>query len=89
MLLGFEQRHPEQEGEHVELVTSRQPGQLGNGLRNEGRRLVRSALARWFIVFRTPPPALMRARPPTRALDQKITSSAANCGEIRLLSVQL
>ena len=37
MFLGFELRHPEQEAKHVELVASRQPGQLGNGLRNDGR----------------------------------------------------
>ena len=41
MFLGFQLRHPEQEAEHVELVASRQPGQLDNGLRNEGCRLVR------------------------------------------------
>src|SRR5260370_5780019 len=49
MFLGFELRHPEQEAEHVELVASRQPGQLGNGLRNDGRGLVRASLACWFI----------------------------------------
>ena len=70
MFLGFQLRHPEQEAKHVELVASRQPGQLGNGLRNEGCRLVRSALACWFIVSRTPPPALVRVRPPAPALDQ-------------------
>ena len=45
MFLRFELRHPEQEVEHVELVASRQPGQLGSGLRYEGRGLVPPALA--------------------------------------------
>lgn len=44
MFLSFQLRHPKQEIEHVELVASRQPGQLGNGLRNEGNRLIRTAL---------------------------------------------
>ena len=86
MFLGFELRHPEQEAEHVELVASRQPGQLGNGLGNDGRGLVRASLACWFIA---PPPALMRARPPATAFGQPVTSSAANYHQIRLLSAQL
>src|SRR5665647_3283900 len=85
MFLGFQLRHPEQEAKHVELVASRQPGQLGNGLRNQGRGLIRPALARRFIASRTPPPALMRTRPPTPTLDQKLTSNAANDREIPLL----
>jgi len=76
MLLGFELRHPKQEAEHVELVASRQPGQLGNGLGNDGRGLVRASLACWFIA---PPPALMRARPPATAFGQ---TSHIQCREL-------
>lgn len=45
MFLGFQERHPEQEGEHVELVAPRQPSQLGSGFRDDGDGLVRPALA--------------------------------------------
>ena len=44
MLLGFQLRHPEQEAEHVELVTPRQPGQVRGGLCNKGRSLIPAAL---------------------------------------------
>ena len=45
MFLGFELRHSKQEIEQVELVASRQPGQFGSGIRNQGDGLVRPALA--------------------------------------------
>ena len=72
MLLGFELRHPEQEVEHIEPVASRQPGQFGNGLRNDRRGLLRPALARWFIALWAPSLALMLARPPVSAFGQPL-----------------
>jgi hypothetical protein len=70
MFLGLQLRHPEQEPEHIEFVASRQPGQLGNSFRNDGRGLLRATLACCFIAPRLSPPALMRARPPASAFGQ-------------------
>ena len=55
--LRFEVRHSKQEGEPVELVASREPGQFGSGLGYEGRGLTRPALAWRLIASRTPAPA--------------------------------
>ena len=71
MLLRFQLRHPEHEAEHVELVAARQTGEIRHGLGNEGSSLVRPALFGWLKGFRTPAPALMRARPPAVCLGQK------------------
>jgi hypothetical protein len=56
MFLGLQLRHPGQEPEHIEFVASRQPGQLGNGFRNDGRSLLRATLACCFIAPRLSPP---------------------------------
>lgn len=64
MFLGFQSRHAEQKAKHVEPVAPRQPGEIGHGLRNEGRGLVGVALFRSLMGSGTPTPALMRAGPP-------------------------
>jgi hypothetical protein len=43
-LLRFHSRHPEQVGEQIEFVASRQPGQLGEVLRDERRGLIGAAI---------------------------------------------
>src|SRR5260370_4958180 len=68
-------RHGEQEDKHVELVAPRQPREVGGGLRDQGRGLIRSALLRWIIGSRTPIPALICARPPAPCLAQKTKSN--------------
>jgi hypothetical protein len=49
-LLGFQLRHPEQEAQHLEPVAPRQPRQIGRGLGNEGRGLIRPTIQTRFIV---------------------------------------
>lgn len=44
VFLRLQSRHPEQEAEHVELVASRQPDQVGGGPRNEGCGLIGPAV---------------------------------------------
>jgi len=45
-LLGFHLRHLEQTDQHAELVTPRHPCEVGDGLCNEGRGLIRPAVPR-------------------------------------------
>ncbi|MDR3488336.1 MAG: hypothetical protein P4M05_25985 [Bradyrhizobium sp.] len=50
--------------EHVEPVALRQPGQFGNGVRDECRSLIRAAIAARFIGARKPIFASGCAAPP-------------------------
>jgi hypothetical protein len=75
MFFRFQLRHGEQEAEHGEPVAPRQPCEVGGGLRDQGRGLIRSALLRWIIGSRTPIPALICARPPAPCLGQKTKSN--------------
>jgi hypothetical protein len=68
----FEQYHPEQMAEHIEPMAPRQPSKVGSSLRNQGRSLIRTALAAWFIGSRTSPLARGWTRPPAPCLGQKI-----------------
>jgi hypothetical protein len=70
-LFGFHLRHFEQTDQHAELVTPRDPSQLGGGLRDEGCGLIRPAILR-IIGSRTPPGC---GRSPAACLGQKITSN--------------
>jgi hypothetical protein len=43
-LLRFHSRHPEQVSEQIEFMASRQPGQLGEILRDERRGIIGAAI---------------------------------------------
>src|SRR4030081_2600262 len=73
-LFRFHVRHLEQADQHAELVTPRDPSQLGDGLRDEGRGLIRPATLR-IIGSRTRILAPGCGRSPAPCLGQKITSN--------------
>jgi len=74
-LLRLQLRHAKQEAEQAEPVATRQPGEVGDHLRNKGRGLVRTAIPVRLVGSRTPIPARGCARPPAPNLAQKITSN--------------
>ena len=73
-LVRFHLRHLEQRGEHVELVAPRYPREVGDGLCNEGRGLVRSALSGRIIGSRTLIAARGWPRSPARFFAQNSCS---------------
>ena len=64
--------HVEQVTEDLEFVAPGEPGQFGNGFRDEGHGLVRAALPTLFIGWRSPIPARSLALPAAPCLAQKI-----------------
>jgi len=64
VFLGFQLRHPQEMAEHLQPMALRQPGQLGNGFRDECRGLVRPTIAARFIGARKPIFASGCAAPP-------------------------
>jgi hypothetical protein len=64
VFLGFQLRHPQEMAEHLQPMPLRQQGQVGGGLRNEGRGLVRSTIAARLIGARLPIFASGCAAPP-------------------------
>jgi hypothetical protein len=64
VFLGFQLRHPQEMAEHRQPMPLRQPGQVGGGLRNKGRGLVRSTIAARLIGARLPIFASGCAAPP-------------------------
>jgi hypothetical protein len=64
VFLGFQLRHPQEMAEHLKPMALRQPGQIGHGFRNEGRGLIRPAIAAQLIGSGRPIFASRCARPP-------------------------
>ena len=72
--MGFHLGHLEQAHEHVELVAPRQPGEVGDGLRNESHSFVRTAIPGEIVGWRTLILVRGLGRPPAPCLGQKTTS---------------
>jgi len=70
-LFRFELRHSEQMPEDLELVSLGQFSQIGNGLRDEGRGLIRAALPIGVFSLRSTIPARSCALPAAPSLAQK------------------
>jgi hypothetical protein len=74
--------HVEQVTEDLEFVAPGEPGQFGNGFRDEGHGLVRAALPLMFIRSRSPIPAGRFALPAAPCLAQKPASNPTPyCGK--------
>ena len=74
VLFGFQLRHPKQVNEQIKPVVPRQPRQIRRRLGDEGRGLIRAALAARFLGLRTSLRASGRALRAALDLGQKITS---------------
>jgi len=82
IFLGFHQRHPQQMGEQVELVASRQLGERRQALGDEHDGLLRTAIAKKIIRSRTPIPDGRAAPDVTQWLFQTNASKLANLKQL-------
>jgi hypothetical protein len=84
MFLRFHLRHPEQMGQQIKPVESRQPGQSRQCLSDERHSLVRTVFAGQLIGSRPPVPDRRPAPPFTQCFFQKYASESAILDKILL-----
>jgi hypothetical protein len=77
IFLRLHQRHSEQMGNQIQVVTSRKPDQRRQGLGNIGHGFVRTVVANQFVGLRSPVPIERAAHHFTRGSFQKNASESA------------